>query len=131
MSIVGRSGLVAGLLALATGVTQAQSPTLTGEAIKKLISGKKVFLSVPLGGEFPLRYNPNGVVAGSADGVGLGRFMQPSDDGKWWIADNRLCQQWKAWYYGKTFCFTIQQTGPASITWKRDDGYAGTARLTN
>ena len=120
----------AAIFAVTTGVGSARAD-LPGEEIKKLVNGKRVFLSVPLGGEFPLRYNTNGVVAGSGDGVGLGRFMQPSDAGRWWVADNKLCQQWKSWYDGKTFCFTITKTGPNTIAWKRDDGYAGTARITN
>ena len=117
-------------MVLALGALPAKAD-LPGDEIKKLVSGKRVFLSVPLGGEFPLRYTPNGVVAGSGDGVGLGKFMQPTDAGRWWVADNKLCQQWKSWYDGKTFCFTITKTGPNTIAWKRDDGYAGTARITN
>lgn len=123
--------LVLACAALGGAAAHAQVAMLSGDAIRKLISGKRVYLAVPLGGEFPLRYQPNGIVAGSGDGVGLGRFMQPKDDGRWWVADNRLCQQWKSWYDGKTFCFTISQTGPKTIAWKRDDGYAGTARIVD
>ena len=109
----------------------ADGSPLPGDAIKRLVSGKNVFLSVPLGGEFPLRYNSNGVVEGNGEATGLGKFMAPKDAGKWWITENRLCQQWKSWYDGKPFCFTISQTGPNAIQWKRDDGYSGTARITN
>jgi hypothetical protein len=124
------------LLAAATAAAMfpsiaAADVPLQGDAIKRLVSGRQVFLSVPLGGEFPLRYANNGVVAGSGEGVGLGRFMQPKDSGRWWVAENKLCQQWKSWYDGKTFCFRINQTGPRTITWVRDDGYAGTARVVD
>lgn len=109
----------------------AQDAALPGDEIRNLVAGKNVFLQVPLGGEFPLRYETGGTVAGNGQGVGLGRFMAPKDSGKWWIAGNRLCQQWKSWYDGKPFCFAISRAGPNSIRWVRDDGYAGTARITN
>ena len=113
------------------GMNAFAQDALPGDEIRNLVAGKNVFLSVPLGGEFPLRYETSGIVAGSGEGVGLGKFMAPKDSGKWWVANNRLCQQWKSWYDGKPFCFSISRTGPNAIRWVRDDGYAGTARIAN
>jgi hypothetical protein len=102
---------------------------LSGEEIRQMVTTNRVFLATPLGGEFPLNYRPNGQVDGSGEAIGLGRFVQPKDSGRWWIAGNALCQQWQTWYDGKRICFTIQRTGPKTIIWRQDSGDSGTARL--
>lgn len=105
------------------------SETLQGDELKQAVSGKQIYLATPLGGEFPLNYRSNGQVDGSGKAVGLGKFMQPTDSGTWWVAGDKLCQKWKTWYDGKQFCFTVQSTGPSKIVWVRDDGMKGTARV--
>ena len=112
----------------AAGAT-AFGKELAGAEIRDRVSGKRVYLSVPLGGEFPLFYQSNGSVNGSGDAVGLGRFLKPNDSGRWWVDGNRLCQKWTSWYDGKPFCFQITDQGPGKIGWIRDDGYSGTARI--
>lgn len=121
--------VLAAALALAVAGPAFASENLSGDTLRETISGKQVYLATPFGGEFPLRYRANGVVDGSGKAVGLGKFMQPTDSGKWWVDGERLCQKWQSWYKGKQFCFTIQSTGARSIAWKRDDGLAGTARI--
>jgi hypothetical protein len=27
-----------------------------------------------------------------------------SDNGKWWIAEDQLCQKWTSWMDGNTYC---------------------------
>ncbi len=69
-------------LALAASATQAQARApLSEQEIRQTISGKRIYLKTPLGGEFPLFYRTNGRVDGSGDAVGLGRFMQPEGRG--------------------------------------------------
>ena len=51
-----------------------------------------------------------------------------SDHGKWWIADDRLCQRWPSWMDGKSYCYRLTQTG-TSLRWVRSDGASGTARI--
>ena len=120
------------LLALAAplAVIAAAADNVSGGALKKLVSGKRVYLAAP-GGEFPLNYRSSGVVDGTGEALGLGKFLQPKDSGKWWVDGEKLCQKWTSWYDGKPFCFTIQKTGASSISWRRDDGYSGTARIEN
>lgn len=122
-----RFALIATLIL--TAAPAFASETLSGDELKQTVSGKQVFLATPLGGEFPLNYRSNGVVDGSGKAVGLGKFMQPTDSGTWWVDGSKLCQKWKNWYDGKQFCFTITSKGPKSIAWKRDDGLSGTARI--
>lgn len=116
-------------LGLALSTTPVLAEPLSGDGIKKLVSGKNVFLKTPYGLEFPLRYNRNGTVSGDASGFSMAKMLAPKESGKWWVSGSKLCQQWKTWYDGKTLCFTVNQTGKSTISWKRDDGLAGTARI--
>ncbi len=102
---------------------------LAGARLVELVSGKRVYLATPLGGEFPLHYEPGGLVTGDGTKVGLGRFLAPRETGRWWVDGKRLCQKWPTWYKGQTSCFTITPTGPGRISWTRDDGTSGRARI--
>ncbi|SDU09272.1 hypothetical protein [Stappia sp. ES.058] len=126
-----------GLLAMALMAGAAFSATaeantqLSQNEIKQVVTGKRIYLKTPLGGEFPLHYRSNGKVDGSGDAVGLGRFMQPNDEGRWWVRGNRLCQKWQSWYDGKQFCFTLSKGEGSTLYWTRDDGKSGRARIGN
>lgn len=122
--------LAAGMAAaLLTAATAAASEPVSGPKLVELVSGKRVYLAVPLGGEFPLHYKPGGLVTGDGTRVGLGRFFAPKETGRWWVDGKRLCQKWPTWYKGQTSCFTITPTGPGRISWTRDDGTSGKARI--
>ena len=105
------------------------SENLAGDELKRTVSGKEVYLATPFGGEFPLNYRSDGSVDGSGKAIGLGKFMQPTDSGRWWVDGEKLCQKWRNWYDGKQFCFTVQSLGADKISWVRDDGLSGTARI--
>ncbi|MEJ1159186.1 hypothetical protein [Prosthecomicrobium sp. N25] len=107
----------------------AAADTLEGREIDQTVRGRRIYLAVPLGGEFPLTYRPDGRVDGSGEAVGLGRVMRPKDSGRWWVDGRRLCQRWTTWYDGKVFCFTLRKTAPTQLAWTRDDGLSGTARI--
>jgi hypothetical protein len=107
----------------------AAAEDLSGSEIKKLISGEKVYLSTPFGMELPLNYKTNGDVAGDVSGISAASMFSPKETGKWWIEGKRLCQQWPTWYKGRQFCFTISKIGENQISWLRDDGTSGTARI--
>lgn len=125
------------LLVLAFGSIEAHAAggdtgrPLEGDALRRTISGKRVYLATPLGGEFPLFYRPDGRVDGSGEAVGLGRFLKPRDSGRWWVDGSRLCQQWQSWYEGRVFCFSLTQKGADRLGWVRDDGEKGLARLAD
>lgn len=107
----------------------ASAEALRGEALKSFVSGKRIYIAVPLGGEIPLNYRSNGRVDGSGKAVGLGKYMAPTDSGRWWVSDNKLCQKWQEWYKGRTFCFTVTKLSADSIRWVRDDGKSGVSRV--
>lgn len=118
-------------VALMPAAALAQGAPLSGSEIRSTVAGKRVYLSTPFGGEFPLYYKSNGTVDGSGKALGLGRYMRPTDSGKWWISGNQLCQQWTSWYDGKTFCFTLASGKGERLYWTRDDGLSGRARVAN
>lgn len=121
---------IAVAMAVVVNVPAARaSEPLAGGALKAFITGKRIYLKAPLGGELPLYYRADGVVDGSGEAVGLGRLLAPRDSGRWWVAKNRVCQKWKTWYDGKTFCFTLAKLSGNRVFWKRDDGVQGTSRI--
>lgn len=116
-------------LVLAVPAAQAAGETLSGSTLKSFISGKRIYLQVPLGGELPLTYRTDGRVDGTGEAAGLGRYMTPKDSGRWWVTGDKLCQKWQEWYDGKTFCFTVTKINDSRIRWLRDDGRSGVARV--
>ncbi len=122
--------LIAFLLSvLACSMAYANSQRYTANDIRDGIIGKRVFLSVPFGGEFPLNYRYGGRVDGSGEALGLGRFVKPEDRGRWWIDADRLCQQFETWYDGEPMCFELYRLDAKRLRWIRNNGQAGTARI--
>ncbi len=117
--------------ALATAGAAFANTPVEGDAIKQLVSGKRIYLAAPIGGEFPLFYRPDGQVDGSGEAIGLGRFLKPKDKGRWWVRGNNLCQKWETWYDGKTICFTLTDLGGSKVKWIQDNGDTGVARIGN
>jgi hypothetical protein len=109
----------------------ARADRMDASDIRQNITGKRIYLAVPFGGEFPLFYRRDGQVDGSGEALGLGRFMRPSDKGRWWVRGDRLCQQWETWYDGKVMCFELTRTGKDRVKWVQDNGDSGTARIGN
>lgn len=117
------------LALLAALSAPAAAEALSGSQIEALIVGRTVHLSTPYGLELPLRYNPGGRVAGDVSGFSLAGMFTPREEGRWWIESDRLCQQWPTWYNGQVFCFSIKSIGSDRISWLRQDGLSGTARI--
>lgn len=116
-------------LLLALAAVPAVAEPLSGPEIKDRIGGELVRLSTPYGLTLPLVYRDDGVVAGDLSGFSIGAMLAPREEGRWWVKDDRLCQQWPTWYEGRTHCFTITSLGPDKIAWTRDDGLSGTAEM--
>ncbi|MCX8570888.1 hypothetical protein [Aminobacter sp. MET-1] len=119
--------LLLSALCLTNGAAAADQ--LDGPKIKKLIAGETVRLNTPFGIALPLRYRTDGVVVGDVTGISAARMFTPKEEGRWWIEDNSLCQKWPSWYKGRQFCFKITSLGDRRISWIRDDGAKGTARV--
>ncbi|MET0746729.1 MAG: hypothetical protein ABWY49_00930 [Rhizobium sp.] len=107
----------------------ARAETLKESDIRSDIIGRTIYLAAPLGGEMPLTYHTSGSVDGNGQAVGLGKFIKPSDVGKWWIKSDQLCQQFKTWYDGAPMCFVLERSGAGKVKWTRDNGETGVARI--
>jgi len=122
---------VCATLALGAPLSQANAAeaSLSGDALRNAVSGKTVFLKIS-GFELPIQYSSRGTMRGSMGTVAaaLSRGDGASDSGKWWIADNQLCQKWTSWMDGRTYCYKLSQNGGA-VHWVRNDGRTGTARI--
>ncbi|MEX2165481.1 MAG: hypothetical protein WD852_00435 [Methyloceanibacter sp.] len=121
--------VLAAALALPATATVAEDGSLNGDELRKAISGKTVFLNVS-GFELPIRYAATGRMSGkmSTMAASFSRGDGSSDTGKWWVSDGQLCQQWKSWMDGKSYCYKLTQKG-ARVQWVRNDGRSGTARI--
>ncbi len=109
--------------------TAAAEAALTGNVLRKTVSGKTVYLKIS-GFELPIRYSAGGSMTGSMSMVAaaLARGDGASDRGKWWISGDQLCQRWTSWMDGKSYCYKLILRGKA-ISWVRNDGRSGTARI--
>lgn len=119
--------LIVGLLGYLT-VLPAHAQEIKGSDISRAIANKKVTL-ITLGFKFPLFYAANGNVSGDGSAVGLSKYFNPKETGRWWVASDQLCQKFPTWYKGKTFCFTLKATGNNRLNWRRDDGFSGKAQI--
>jgi len=109
--------------------TQAGDAALSGDALRQAVSGKTVYLKIS-GFELPIQYSSRGTMKGSMGTVAaaFSRGDGASDRGKWWIADNQLCQKWSSWMESRTYCYKLSLNGNA-VRWVRNDGRSGTARI--
>lgn len=109
-------------------VSPALSQEIKGADIATTIGNKRVTL-LTLGFKFPLYYSSSGNVSGDGTAVGLSKYFNPKETGRWWVASNSLCQKFPTWYKGKTFCFKLTSAGKNRLTWKREDGFSGKALI--
>jgi hypothetical protein len=131
MVVIAATGAEAQAPAQAPNQASTQARNLKEADIREKIIGRTIYLAAPIGGEFPLNYRPSGVVDGNGEALGLGKFIKPNDTGKWWIAEDKLCQQFTTWYKGAKMCFDLTTTGPDKVKWVRDNGETGIARIGN
>jgi hypothetical protein len=82
------------------------------------------------GFELPIRYKAIERMTGSLGEVAatFSRGDGSLDSGRWWVEANQLCQRWTRWLDRQTYCYRITRQG-GLITWVRNDGVSGTARI--
>ena len=125
-----RALLLAAALTLPAAAAVSAEPTkLAGDELRNAISGKTVYLNIS-GFELPIQYAPNGRMTGKMGTVAasFSRGDGAQDSGKWWVADDQLCQKWTSWMNGKQYCYKLTRQG-ATVRWVRNDGRSGTARI--
>ena len=116
---------------LMVGSAVADPLVLSGEALRRGVSGKTIFLSTTFGIELPIRYRRDGTMVAKSSPLGiLGESIGLTKDrGVWWIRDDRLCQRWKKWLEGKSVCFELKKSGK-QVFWRSNSGGSGTARVS-
>ena len=126
---IGALLLAAGLVLPATTALSGEPTKLAGDELRHAISGKTVYLNIS-GFELPIQYAPNGRMTGKMGTVAasFSRGDGARDSGKWWVADDQLCQKWTSWMNGKQYCYKLTRQG-ATVHWVRGDGRSGTARI--
>jgi hypothetical protein len=125
MSLKFAALLVVGLFFSGTAMAQQ----IDGAEIPDTIGNKTVTL-ITMGFRFPLYYASSGAVSGDGSAVGLSKYFNPKETGRWWVKGDQLCQKFPTWYKGKTFCFTLKNSGNNRLQWTRDDGFAGKALIS-
>jgi len=126
---IGALVLAAGLALPALPAT-AESITLAGDDLRQAISGKTVYLNVS-GFELPIVYSANGRMKGTMGTVAasFSTGNGAADRGKWWVENDQLCQKWNSWMDGQSYCYKLTLSGN-KVTWVRNDGRSGTARIS-
>jgi len=126
---IGTLLLAAGLALPATAALSGEPTKLAGDALRQAISGRTVYLNIS-GFELPISYAPNGRMTGKMGTVAasFSRGDGASDSGKWWVADDQLCQKWTSWMNSKQYCYKLTRQG-STVHWVRNDGHSGTARI--
>jgi hypothetical protein len=121
--------LIAASLSLPAAAQATDEISLAGDELREAIVGKTVYLNVS-GFELPIRYLANGRMRGSMGTVAasFSRGDGSSDSGKWWVENDQLCQKWISWMDGKSYCYKLTRNGD-NVTWVRNDGRSGTARI--
>lgn len=125
------------LLMLATAAilgfegTPAKANALAGDSLRETIGGHTVVMQT-MGVSLPVTYRANGTMAGRMQSyvAAMAGESKLSDSGKWWIKGGMLCQRWRHWLDGKTYCFSLKQAG-ATIHWTSTSGHSGTARISH
>lgn len=100
----------------------------TPAQIQSTVAGATLELDTPIGSVLPVMFGDDGALSGNA-GSRLSFFLgSSSDQGRWWIANDRLCYQWRVWFRGEKNCMKLRVDG-ARVAWTRDDGETGTATI--
>lgn len=127
-----RKSLVIGAAILLAGAANASAnQEAAGGQLRSMISGKTIYLQTPIGAEVPVRYMANGTITGSVSVhlAALGGEKVNKDVGRWWVRSSQLCQRWNNWSNGRAFCYKLSIEG-SKVSWVRNDGTTGTARLS-
>jgi len=112
-----------------TGMAMADTGPLKGPALKRTLSNKTLHLNTPLGVTMPIKFRRNGTMIGRAKPA-LARYTGSKyDKGVWWIKGNRVCQKWRRWLSGRSYCFSLHMRG-RMVYWRRNYGRTGTGIIS-
>jgi hypothetical protein len=119
------SALIASLCTTATAV--AEPAPLRGEALRSIVPGAHIELDTPLKTVVPIRFSPDGLMTGEANGLGT-YLGSDRDRGRWRIAGDQLCLKWFRWFDAEERCLNLRRD-EQRIYWDESGGENGTATL--
>ena len=105
----------------------AEPVPLSGQALSEMIGGAVVEIDTPLGTKLPITYGDDGRMSGRAGAISF-YLGASTDNGRWWISGDMLCQKWERWFDAETQCMRIRKEG-ARIHWTSRDGKTGTGSV--
>ena len=82
-----------------------------------------VSFQTPLGVALPVRFHGDRSLSGNSGKIAR-HLGAEKDRGRWWVADQHLCQKWNVWFDAATNCVRVFRSG-SRITWKAPDGKTG------
>jgi hypothetical protein len=114
------------IVAAATAAAASEQQEMSGDALRKTLTGKTIHLNTPLGG-LPISFRADGTMSATAGSL-ASYVGSDRDRGRWWIAANQLCQRWNTWLGGQSYCFRLRRHG-RTVYWTRNDGLSGVATI--
>ena len=120
---------ICGLALSGASIAHAESVAVPPAAtVKDTISGATLNRDTPLGTVLPVTFSEDGTMSGRAPSR-LAFFLGSStDQGRWWVANERLCYRWRSWFKAEQNCMKLR-INDTKVTWVRDDGETGTATI--
>jgi hypothetical protein len=119
------SALIASLCTTVPAV--AEPALLRGEALRSIVPGAHIQLDTPLKTVVPIRFSPDGLMTGEANGLGT-YLGADRDRGRWRIAGDQLCLKWFRWFDAEERCLNLRREDQR-IYWDESGGENGTATL--
>lgn len=99
------------MLALFVTHGPAAAGSLSGDAIKSLMSGKSVSWVTSDGTwKGVSKYNRNGSAT-----VNINAPEKSKDAGKWWVSGNQFCSQWTNLRDGQAKCWDVETTSQDGV----------------
>jgi len=119
--------VIAAFALLTTLASANAADVVAADAVRPTIAGKTIQIATPVG-RVPVKFRPDGSMTGGSQGL-ASYAMSTSDRGRWWVAGNKLCQQWQSWFDKATHCFELRREGQ-TLYWS-GSGRSGVATISN
>jgi len=120
------AAIAIGALALAVP-TPATATDVTGKELSSVLPGKTILGSNNKCNTITYVVQP--IAAGGEKGDITIDCDGRKDDGKWWVAGDKLCKQFNTFSNGNMFCFDVKKDDGGEMAFYRADGSKTNMRL--
>ena len=98
-----------------TGLARKQ---LSSDEIRSYLSGSTTEGTTINGLRFVVKWSADGTMSGKASNSDA--EINVTDNGTWWVEDDKLCRQWERWLGGEVYCAVIVTDGKTIIFYSSD-----------